>query len=69
MLDGAVSRNDTEAPTANNIEITNITENSFTVNLNIIETNSGIKTEDEAGNTKTYTDTTPGVRIPDDSFG
>ena len=103
VLDGAVSRNDTEAPTANNIEITNITENSFTVNLNVTETNSGIKTvkysiddgktwtdeerkysytfrnvspwyvaynvqiktEDEAGNTKTYTDTTPGVRIPD----
>ena len=92
-----------EAPISDGVEITNVTESSFTVNLNVTETNSGIKsvkysidngttwndeerrysytfrnvspwqtaynvqvkTIDEAGNENTYTDSLPGVRIPD----
>ncbi len=103
IIDGAVSKEDTEAPISDGVEITNVTESSFTVNLNVTETNSGIKsvkysidngttwndeerrysytfrnvspwqtaynvqvkTIDEAGNENTYTDSLPGVRIPD----
>ena len=32
-----------EAPITDGVEITNVTESSFTVNLNVTETNSGIK--------------------------
>ena len=40
--DGTVILDDTDAPTINSIEATNITETSFIINVNITETGSGL---------------------------
>ena len=40
--DGAVIMNDEDAPTINSLEVTDITNSSFTVKVNVTETGSGL---------------------------